>query len=84
MEHPLSGTGMISVELPEQLFRILTFCVAVYWTLALNYREIIFVFKTDDIHFVDKHERTDNGQIHAIQKMNESVLQRSARGALSR
>ena len=43
VEHSLSGTGMLCIELFQQLFGILTLCVAVDRTFALDYRKVVLI-----------------------------------------
>ena len=67
MKHPLTGAGVIRVELFEKFLCILTLCIAVYRAFAPDYRKFVFIFKSDNIHFIDKHKGADHGQIHSVQ-----------------
>ena len=66
MEHPLFDAGMILIELPEELLRVLPLRIAVHRAFTLNDRQIILVPETDDIHLVNEHQRTDHCQVHPV------------------
>ena len=41
--------------------------MAVYRALAFYDRQVIFILKTDHVHLIYIHKRTDHSQIHAVQ-----------------
>ena len=67
MEHPLLGSGMLSIELLDQFLSVLAFGISVYRTLFLQSREIVLMLKTDHIRLIQEHQGTYDGQVHPIQ-----------------
>ena len=45
MEHPLLGSGMLSIELLDQFLSVLAFGISVYRTFFLLDREIVLMLK---------------------------------------
>ena len=79
-KHPLFCSGMLLVQLADQLLGVLALGVAVDGTAAFHHREIILIFKTDHIGLVHKHDGTNDSQIHPVQICAE----RQSRSALRR
>ena len=67
MEHAIFYTGMLPIDLADQILGILSLGVAVCGAGILADRELIPMLKTDDFRLADIEQRADQRQSGSIQ-----------------
>ncbi len=65
-KHPLFYTGILLIQFSEQVFYILSFCIAVCRTGAFYDRKLIFVTEAFHICFRNIHQRADHRKVGAV------------------